>query len=66
MPRDLPAGPRIRERRLAAGMAQAELARLCGISPSYLNLIEHGRRRAGAALVARAAAAMGLDRALLE
>ncbi|MEO0371853.1 MAG: helix-turn-helix transcriptional regulator [Pseudomonadota bacterium] len=40
-------GSRIRERRVMAGMKQAELAKAAGISPSYLNLIEHNRRRIG-------------------
>ncbi len=37
-------GTRIRERREASGLKQADLARQAGISPSYLNLIEHNRR----------------------
>ncbi|MEO1681577.1 MAG: short-chain fatty acyl-CoA regulator family protein [Pseudomonadota bacterium] len=44
-------GSRIRERRLVLGRRQAELARAVGISPSYLNLIEHNRRRIGGKLV---------------
>ncbi|MEL7255560.1 MAG: helix-turn-helix transcriptional regulator [Pseudomonadota bacterium] len=40
-------GSRIRERRVMAGMKQADLARAAGISASYLNLIEHNRRRIG-------------------
>ncbi|MFV0293801.1 MAG: short-chain fatty acyl-CoA regulator family protein [Paracoccus sp. (in: a-proteobacteria)] len=38
------AGTRIRERRLSLGRAQADVAREAGISPAYLNLIEHDRR----------------------
>lgn len=50
-------GSRIRERREAHGLRQAELARMAGISPSYLNLIEHNRRGiAGRVLIALAAA----------
>lgn len=37
-------GTRIRERREALGLKQAAVARGAGISPSYLNLIEHNRR----------------------
>jgi transcriptional regulator with XRE-family HTH domain len=37
-------GTRIRERRMALGLRQADLAQAVGISPSYLNLIEHNRR----------------------
>ncbi|MFT5159125.1 MAG: transcriptional regulator with XRE-family HTH domain [Paracoccaceae bacterium] len=38
-------GTRIRERREAIGLKQSQLAREIGISASYLNLIEHNRRR---------------------
>ena len=48
-------GPRIREQRKAAGMTQAGLALAVGISPSYLNLIEAGRRAIGGALLKRIA-----------
>lgn len=47
MGRDTLTGTRIRERRHAAGLKQAELAERAGISASYLNLIEHNRRRIG-------------------
>ena len=36
-------GTRIRERRLALSRRQADVARAAGISPAYLNLIEHNR-----------------------
>ena len=45
MPLTALTGSRVRERRLALGMRQADLARDAGISASYLNLIEHNRRR---------------------
>ena len=54
-------GPRIRERRLARGVPQAALARACGISPSYLNRIERGRRGVGGALLRRLAEALGAE-----
>lgn len=44
-------GSRIRERRSVLGLKQADLARSVGISPSYLNLIEHNRRRIGGKLL---------------
>ncbi|WP_304951541.1 helix-turn-helix domain-containing protein, partial [Sulfitobacter sp.] len=44
-------GSRIRERRVMAGLKQAELAQQSGISASYLNLIEHNRRRIGGKLL---------------
>lgn len=51
MPRDTLTGTRIRERRTAIRMKQAELAQAAGISASYLNLIEHNRRRIGGKLL---------------
>ena len=54
-------GTRIRERRTAQGVRQADLARAVGISPAYLNLIEHNRRRVGEDLLARLAAVLQLD-----
>ena len=59
-------GSRIRARRLDAGMAQRDLALRVGISPSYLNLIEHDRRRIGGKLLSQIAAALGLEPALLS
>ncbi len=47
MPTHMMVGSRIRERRMLKGMRQMELAQLADISPSYLNLIEHNRRRIG-------------------
>lgn len=57
----LPTGIRIRERRQERGLRQAELAASVGISPSYLNLIEHGRRRIAGKLLADIARALDLD-----
>lgn len=48
-------GTRIRERRLALSRRQADVARAAGISPAYLNLIEHNRRPVGQDLVHRLA-----------
>lgn len=58
-------GGRVRERRLALGLRQADLARDVAISASYLNLIEHDRRRIGPAVLARLAQALGIDAAAL-
>jgi transcriptional regulator with XRE-family HTH domain len=58
-------GSRIRARRLDAKIAQRDLAQSVGISASYLNLIEHDRRRIGGKLLTQLAAALGLDPALL-
>jgi predicted transcriptional regulator/transcriptional regulator with XRE-family HTH domain len=59
-------GLRIRERRRAAGVRQADLAARMGISASYLNLIEREKRRASPALVARAARGLGVPAAELD
>ncbi|WP_127900649.1 short-chain fatty acyl-CoA regulator family protein [Solirhodobacter olei] len=61
MPRSALTGSRIRERRGLAGMKQADLARAVGVSASYLNLIEHNRRRVGEDLLARIARALGVE-----
>lgn len=58
-------GSRIREKRLDLGMRQADLAAAVGISPSYLNLIEHNRRRIGGKLLADIARRMEVDAAAL-
>ncbi|MGB7263302.1 MAG: helix-turn-helix transcriptional regulator, partial [Albidovulum sp.] len=58
-------GTRVRERRLAIRMKQADLARTVGISPAYLNLIEHNRRRVGPELVAVLAEALAVEPAAL-
>ena len=44
-------GSRIREKRLDLHLKQAAVAEAVGISPSYLNLIEHNRRRIGGKLL---------------
>ncbi|WOI29433.1 MULTISPECIES: helix-turn-helix domain-containing protein [Sulfitobacter] len=54
-------GSRIRERRVMAGVKQAELAQQSGISASYLNLIEHNRRRIGGKLLLNIAHALGVE-----
>ncbi|HTQ76598.1 MAG TPA: helix-turn-helix domain-containing protein, partial [Burkholderiales bacterium] len=54
-------GPKIRDRRRVLGMTQAGLSAALGISPSYLNLIEAGKRNIGGALLKRIAGALGLS-----
>ncbi len=54
-------GTRIRERRTALALKQADLARGVGVSPAYLNLIEHNRRRVNETLLEALAAALGVD-----
>ncbi len=65
MPRSALTGTRVRERRLRIGMKQSDLARAAGISPAYLNLIEHNRRRVGEALLAILAGALGVEETAL-
>ena len=54
-------GTRIRERRTARKLKQADLARMVGISPAYLNLIEHNRRRVSETVLEALAEVLGLD-----
>ena len=61
MTRDALTGSRIRERRVMAGQKQADLAKRIGISASYLNLIEHNRRRIGGKLLLNIAGALGVE-----
>ena len=58
-------GSRVRERRLALGLRQAQVAQGAGISASYLNLIEHNRRRIGGDVLARLAVVLGTEAAAL-
>lgn len=61
MARESLTGSRIRERRVMQGVRQADLARGIGISASYLNLIEHNRRRIGGKLLLDIAAALKVE-----
>lgn len=58
-------GTRLRERRLALGLRQAEVAAAVGVSASYLNLIEHNRRRVAGAVLEALAGVLGLEAAAL-
>jgi hypothetical protein len=66
MPRSALSGTRIRSLRTARRLGQADLARLAGISASYLNLIEHNRRRAGPGLLAALARALEVPPSALD
>lgn len=66
MPRSSLTGTRIRERRIALGQRQSVLARAVGISASYLNLIEHNRRRIGGKLLLDIATELQVDAATLS
>ncbi|WP_460275866.1 short-chain fatty acyl-CoA regulator family protein [Celeribacter sp. ULVN23_4] len=65
MPRSALTGTRIRERRTLEGLKQADLARSVGISPAYLNLIEHNRRRIGGKLLIDLARALEVEPSVL-
>lgn len=56
-----PIGFRISNRRKSLKISQAALARLVGISPSYLNLIENNKRDVGGALLNRIAGQLDID-----
>ncbi|WP_224815249.1 helix-turn-helix transcriptional regulator [Hasllibacter sp. MH4015] len=59
-------GSRIRERRLARGLKQGALAEAVGVSPSYLNLIEHNHRKIGGKLLLALAEALGVAPSVLS
>ncbi|MEM8655558.1 MAG: short-chain fatty acyl-CoA regulator family protein [Pseudomonadota bacterium] len=61
MKRDALIGTRIRERRTMGRIKQSDLARQVGISASYLNLIEHNRRRIGGKLLLDIAAVLKVE-----
>src|SRR6266849_2889490 len=54
-------GSKLKALRRGRRMTQVELARQLGISPSYLNLIEHNRRTLGAELLVKIAGILPVD-----
>ncbi len=66
MPRLALTGSRIRAKRLECGLKQVELAQSVGISPAYLNLIEHNRRRIGGKLLLDLAHELQVDAVVLS
>lgn len=66
MPESSMVGSRIRERRILSGLRQTELAQQAGISPSYLNLIEHNRRRIAGKTLLKLAEALEVEPSLLS
>jgi hypothetical protein len=65
MPLSALTGTKLRDLRLAQGLKQAEAAARAGISASYLNLIEHNRRKVTPEVLERLAEALAIDRAAL-
>ena len=66
MPKAALSGSCIRSLRTARRMGQADLARLAGVSPSYLNLIEHNRRRASPRILDAIARALSIPPEALD
>ena len=64
MPLSALTGTKLRDRRLAAGMRQSDVAARAGISASYLNLIEHNRRKVTPEVMDRLADALQIDRSV--
>jgi ribosome-binding protein aMBF1 (putative translation factor) len=56
-----PFAPNLQEARRAAGLSQERLAAVAKISASYVSLLERGRHRPTPEIVARLAAALGLE-----
>ncbi|WFE74457.1 helix-turn-helix domain-containing protein [Roseinatronobacter sp. S2] len=54
-------GTRIRARRNLRGLRQSDLAQMVGVSPSYMNLIEHNRRKVSPPLLHAVAQALGVS-----
>jgi predicted transcriptional regulator/transcriptional regulator with XRE-family HTH domain len=61
MPHEPTLGSKIRALRRAQRLTQADLARRLGVSPSYLNLIEHNRRPLPAELLVKLAEILPVD-----
>jgi predicted transcriptional regulator/DNA-binding XRE family transcriptional regulator len=66
MPRLALTGSRIRAKRLEISLKQADLAKKAGISPAYLNLIEHNKRRIGGKLLLDLARELQVDASVLS
>jgi transcriptional regulator with XRE-family HTH domain len=66
MPQGQLTGTRIRERRIRRRLRQADLAARVGISASYLNLIEHNKRRIGGKVLVAIAQELDVEPALLS
>jgi predicted transcriptional regulator/DNA-binding XRE family transcriptional regulator len=59
-------GRRIRALRSRVGLSQADLAKRLGVSPSYLNLLEHDRRPVTSALLLELARVLDVDLRVLS
>lgn len=64
--RKIYAGAAVRRARRSAGLTQVAMADALDISPSYLNLIEHGQRPVSATIIVRLVERFGFDAAALS
>ena len=58
---DINLGPRLKKQRINKGFSQAKLSKSIGISPSYLNLIESGKRKIPLSLLIKASEELDLS-----
>ena len=61
MQKKLMVGHKIRRLRRSSGLTQLQMAEQLGISPSYLNLLEHNQRPVTTALLLRLVQNFGID-----
>lgn len=54
-------GPRLRQLRRERGQTQAEMAKLLGVSPAYVNLLENNQRSLSVQVLLRVSEAYGVD-----
>tara|TARA_B100001094_G_C17527556_1_gene483083 strand:- start:19 stop:516 length:498 start_codon:yes stop_codon:yes gene_type:complete len=54
-------GPKIKKKRQSLGYSQSELSKKLGISASYLNLIENGRRKLTTSLTTKVGLELGIS-----
>ena len=58
---DLQIGHKIKSKRRKLGILQADMAKKLSISPSYLNLIESGKRKINVDLLLKLANELGIE-----
>ena len=58
---DINLGPRLKKQRINMGFSQAKLSKSIGISASYLNLIESGKRKIPLSLLIKASEELDLS-----
>ena len=58
---DLQIGHKIKSKRRSLGISQANMSKKLSISPSYLNLIESGKRKINVDLLLKLASELGIE-----